>query len=150
MEQIDRKDGYKAKEYALIDANIYRDIHTKLISNLEHASLLDSGEIFVKLKFKNEETPDCIIDSIIAKLNDVFLSCNAVRSCADDTSHMHRDFFAYPYFTLYYTYFVMIQIFNDCLIVDIISSKDRDCEMTYDEFESLLKFEKFYKENHKK
>lgn len=146
MEQIDRKDGYKAKEYALIDANIYQAIHTKLISNLEHASLLDSGEIFVKLKFNSEET----IDSIIAKLNDVFLSCNAVRSCADGTFHMHRDFFAYPYFTLYYTYFVMIQIFNDCFTVDIISSKDRDCEMTYDEFESLLRFEKFYKENHKK
>lgn len=146
MEQIDRKDGYKAKEYALIDANIYRDIHTKLISNLEHASLLDTGEIFVKLKFNSEET----LDSIITKLNDVFLNCNAVRSCKDGASYEHHDFFAYSYFTLYYKYFVMIQSFNDCFTVDIISSKDRDREMTYDEFESLLRFEKFYKENHKK
>lgn len=146
MEQIDRKDGYKAKEYALIDANIYQSIHTKLISNLEHASLLDTGEIFVKLKFNSEET----LDSIITKLNDVFLDCNAVRSCEDGLSHEHRDFFAYPYFTLYYKYFVMIQCFKDCFTVDIISSKDRNCDMTYDRFESLLEFEIFYKNNYRK
>ena len=146
MEQIDRKDGYKAKEYALIDANIYQAIHTKLTENVEHAVLLDTGEIFVKLKFNSEET----LDSIITKLNNVFLSCNAVRSCKDGASHEHRDFFSYLYFTLYYKYFVMIQIFNDCFTVDIISSKDLDYEMTYDEFESLLRSEKFYKENYRK
>lgn len=146
MEQINRKNGYHAKEYALIDANIYKAIHTKLTENVEHAVLLDTGEIFVKLKFNSEET----LDSIITKLNDVFLSCNAVRSCKDGASHEHRDFFAYHYFTLYYKYFVMIQSFNDCFTVDIISSKDLDYEMTYDEFESLLRSEKFYKENYRK
>ena len=146
MEQINRKNGYHAKEYALIDANIYKAIHTKLTENVEHAVLLDSGEIFVKLKFDNGETFKNIID----KLNDVFLTCNAVRSCEDGSSHEHRDFFAYPYFTLYYKYFVMIQCFNDCFTVDILSNVDRDCEMTYDQFESMLKFEKFYKEIYKK
>lgn len=143
---MDRKNGPKTKEYALIDANIYKAIHAKLTKDVEHAVLLDTGEIFVKLKFSNEET----LDSIITKLNDVFLNCNAVRSCEDGSSHEHRNFFAYPYFTLYYKYFVMIQCFSDCFTVDIISSKDRNCDMTYDRFESLLEFEIFYKNNYRK
>lgn len=46
---MDRKNGSKTKEYALIDANIYRDIHTKLISNLEHAASSGLGKLMKQL-----------------------------------------------------------------------------------------------------